>query len=212
MLLRVQVLYITNAPPQPLRLLPLLNPRLTTLHLHLTTLPPLPRPLRLRLPLPLRRLLLLSLQPRLGLLKLPAQLPCPNQRHNQKPHPAQHHVQDPHRAQTVRERLLRHLPAGLGQRVDELGVCARAGTGQRTARLLAHCGDDLGLFCAHFVLVDDAAYDDGDGGRELADEAEGRGSGGDVAGFDAGLEGDEGGLEEGADAEACDELVDDDFG
>ena len=51
-------------------------------------------------------------------------------------------------------------------------------------------------------MEDDAADDDGDGGCELADETERCCCGGDVAGFDVGLEGDEGGLEVGADAYA----------
>lgn len=64
----------------------------------------------------------------------------------------------------------------------------------------------------HAVLEDDAADDDGDGGGEVADEAEGGGRGGDVLGRDEGLEGDERGLEVGADAEARDDLEEDDAG
>ena len=62
----------------------------------------------------------------------------------------------------------------------------------------------------HAVLEDDAADDDGDGGREVADEAEGGGGGGDVAGRDERLHCDEGRLEVRADAEAGDDLKDDD--
>ena len=64
----------------------------------------------------------------------------------------------------------------------------------------AESGAEGGFAGHHAVLEDDAADDDGDGGGELADEAEGRGCGGDVAGLDEGLERDEGGLEIRADA------------
>jgi len=50
------------------------------------------------------------------------------------------------------------------------------------------------------VLEDDAADDDGDGGCEVAHEAERRGCGGDVLVCDEGLQCDEGGLEVRADA------------
>ena len=54
----------------------------------------------------------------------------------------------------------------------------------------AESGAQGGFAGHHAVLEDDAADDDGDGGGELADEAESRGCGGDVAGLDEGLEGD----------------------
>ena len=62
----------------------------------------------------------------------------------------------------------------------------------------------------HAVLEDHAADDDGDGGGELADEAEGCGRGCNVSRLDEGLEGYEGGLEVGAYAEAGDDLVGED--
>jgi hypothetical protein len=58
----------------------------------------------------------------------------------------------------------------------------------------AERGFQEGAFLAELVLEDDAAEDDGDGGSELADEAEGRRGEGDVVAFYVGLDGDEGGL------------------
>lgn len=59
----------------------------------------------------------------------------------------------------------------------------------------AQRGAEGGFAGHHAVLENDTADDDGDGGGELADEAEGGGCGGDVARLDEGLERDEGGLE-----------------
>ena len=46
------------------------------------------------------------------------------------------------------------------------------------------CSLEEGAFLAEFVLKDDAAEDDGDGGRELADEAEGCSCKGYIVAFD----------------------------
>lgn len=73
-------------------------------------------------------------------------------------------------------------------------------------------GEEGGEAFLHSILEDDAADDNGDGGREVADEAKGGGRGGDVAGGDQGLESDEGGLKVRSDAHAGDDLVDDQAG
>lgn len=67
-------------------------------------------------------------------------------------------------------------------------------------------------FVVHFVVEDDAADDDGDGGAELADEGEGGGGRTNVARLDVGLKGNEGSLEVGTDADTSDDLEDDDLG
>ena len=64
----------------------------------------------------------------------------------------------------------------------------------------AQSGAEGGFAGHHAVLENDTADDDGDGGGELADEAEGGRCGGDVPWLDEGLERDEGGLKIRADA------------
>ena len=64
----------------------------------------------------------------------------------------------------------------------------------------------------HLVLEDDATDDDGDGSGEVPDEAEGRSRSGNILGLDERLERDKRGLEVGTDADAGNELEDDDAG
>ena len=56
--------------------------------------------------------------------------------------------------------------------------------GEAVGELGAEGVFEEGAFLAEFVLEDHAAEDDGDGGCELADEAEGCGGEGDVVAFD----------------------------
>ena len=70
----------------------------------------------------------------------------------------------------------------------------------------AERGSQGGFAVHHAVLEDDAADDDGDGGRELADEPERCGCGGNVSRLDVRLERDERGLEIWANAHAGDDL------
>ncbi len=136
----------------------------------------------------------------------------PYRRRRRQPERADAHVQDPHGAQTIRVRLRGHGPLRGRQRRHDGGV----GTGRAAPKGIGDAGAEGGLqggaVLLHAVLEDDAADDDGDGGGEVADEAEGGGGGGDVLGRDEGLQGDEGGLEVRADADAGDDLEDDDAG
>ena len=67
--------------------------------------------------------------------------------------------------------------------------------------------DQAIVLLLHVVLEDNAADDDGDGCRELPDEAECAGGCGDVAPWDRGLESDEGGLEVRTDSDAGNDSV-----
>ena len=90
------------------------------------------------------------------------------------------------------------------------GACAAAAEG--LCELRAEGGAQGGFAFCHLVLEDDAADDHGYGGGEVADEAEGCGCSGDVLWLYQGLQRDKGSLEIRADADASDELEDDDAG
>ena len=104
-----------------------------------------------------------------------------NQPTNAQSHPRRHRIQNPHRAQRIRKRPASHLFLGRRQRVDEAHVGTRGAGGESGGGFRAEGGDEEGALGGDLVLEDYAADDDGDGGAEVADEAEGGGCGGDVA-------------------------------
>lgn len=145
---------------------------------------------------------------------LPTQLPPPHKRARHATQKRHARIQYPHIPQTPRERLLngrdlRGNSDGLDAQDTRGGVSARESVDEVRCEADGRQGRGAG---AHAVLEEDAADDDGDGSGEVEDEAEGSGSGGGVGLGDVGLDGDEGGFEEHAGAEAGDGLEEDDFG
>ena len=68
------------------------------------------------------------------------------------------------------------------------------------------------MFFLHFVLEDDASYDDGNGCGEVTDESECCGCSGDIASWNHSLQCDEWRLEIRSYTYASDDLENDDFG
>lgn len=135
-----------------------------------------------------------------------------NQQTHHDRQPTHSRVEDPHLLQTIR---IGDIDDGLlirRQGFEVLGIGARGGSGELLHNFVWEDGGEVGAFGGEDVGEDDAAQDDGDGGGELADEAEGAGGGSDVLWFDGALEGDEWRLEVGSHANAGDDLVDDYFG
>jgi len=68
-----------------------------------------------------------------------------------------------------------------------LGVGAGVGTREKRCELWSDNLLNCGAMRVYFVLEDDLADDDGDGGTEVADEAKGSGCGADISRIDLGL-------------------------
>lgn len=155
---------------------------------------------------------LLFRKPRLGNLMLFAELVPRNKETYHQSHGRNTRIHDPHRVQTLRKRCPGNRALGGGESVYNAYVCAGTGARELVPYGWAEGGAERGRAFVHFVLVDDAADDDGDGGGKLADKSERGGRGRDIAGCDFALESDQGGLEVGPDADAEDNLVDYYFG
>lgn len=82
-------------------------------------------------------------------------------------------VHDPHGMQAVCERSLSDLLLSTGQAVDELGVRASTASCQLRCDFWAQGCCQARCLCVHLVLVHGLADDDGDGCKDLADEAKG---------------------------------------
>lgn len=121
-------------------------------------------------------------------------------------------VHDPHAAEGKGECLQYNLSLGFAEALNEFFGRSGEGGGD----LFGQCGSDGCLqgcgLTTHHVLVDDSTQDNGHGCRELADEAEGCGSGSHVSGADISLQGYERSLEVGANTRTGDDLEDDDSG
>ena len=155
---------------------------------------------------------LLRRQARLRDLVRLAELLVPDQQAHSQTQGGKARIDDPHRAEGFVERLAHDLLLGRGQRVHDADRCPGGAAAECGGEVRAESGDEDVGFLDHLVLEDDAADDDADGGGEVADEAEGGGCGGHVFAGDLGLQCEERGLEVGADADAGDDLEDDDFG
>lgn len=140
------------------------------------------------------------------------QLFAGNEEANEQAQPCEGHIEDEHGPQRIPVRTLCDAALGLRQGlylVDaRLGIVARQQVGNFVAQFLA---EPIGLG-RHAGREDDAANDDGDGCRELADEHEGTRRAGNVARLDGGLQRDQGRLEVGPDTHAEDDLEANDLG
>lgn len=155
---------------------------------------------------------LLFLEPRPRLLVRLAQYLLADERADQDRQRAHGRVEDPHLLQAVGVGDVDYVLLVRGQRLEELGVGAGARGGELADDVTGQDGREVGGLVCEDVGEDNAAEDNGDGGAELADEAEGARRGGDVLGLDGGLQRDQRALKVGSDADAGDDLVDDDFG
>jgi hypothetical protein len=138
-----------------------------------------------RLPLGARRLALptlrlLNLQPRLRLLVLLAEHVALDEQADQQTERAEDGVHDPHVAQRVGKGGARDDLLGSRELGDDAYAGAGCAAGERGGCLGAEGGAQRILLGGHAVLEDDRAYDDGDGGAEVADETEGGGRRGNV--------------------------------
>lgn len=140
------------------------------------------------------------------------QLLLPNRQTTQQPETRKHNKQNPHSLQTIRIRLRRDVLLIRRQLSNDPSRSARAAASERGSHVRGKTRAEGILALLHAVLEDDAADDDGDGGRHIADEAKGRRRGGDIPRLDEALQRDERGLEIGSYAQAGDDLVDDDAG
>ena len=118
-----------------------------------------------------------------GILLLRQLLPLYEDR-DRDPQRRKRRVEDPHDPQTVRVGDIYGVFLPLGKRAEQFRRAAEGAAGEAVGELGAEGVFEEGAFLAEFVLEDHAAEDDGDGGCELADEAEGCGGEGDVVAFD----------------------------
>lgn len=122
------------------------------------------------------------------------------------------HVEDEHGAQGPPVGVLRDAALRLRQGGDLLDARRGARRRQQARRLGAEAAHEGVPLVLHLGVEEDAADDDGDGRRQLPDEHEGARRAGDVPPLERVLQRDQGRLEVGADAEAEDDLVQDDLG
>lgn len=125
-------------------------------------------------------------------------------------HGRNRHEEDPQRAQAVRVHSRHDDLLRFGELCDDVSRGAGAPACEHGGELRTQRGFQRGFVGHHSVLEYDTPDDDGDGGGEVAEEAEGCRCGRDVAGRDERLQGDERSLEVWPHAQAGDDLVGED--
>lgn len=135
-----------------------------------------------------------------------------NEHAQQQRRPGERGVKDPLTPQRRVVAIPDETPGGRGQRANLVGRSRGTAGRDQLRQLGRHNALDVALKRADTVLEDHAAKDDGHGGSDITSEEHRRGGAGGVGGLGEGEDGDDGRLEERAQAQAGDDLEDDDAG